>query len=111
YSYAHRSGVHRARGLLPNLQELSRAHRAFVADYGLRAHGVLPSGEGSEGISHALLAEQYALPGQLIAGTDSHTPHSGALGFIVYGVATTEIASSFMTGIVRMAVPEVLRVE
>ena len=111
YSYAHRSRVHIERGLLPQVHELSRAHREFVADYGLRSHGYLPGGEGSEGISHALMAEQYALPGQLIVGTDSHTPHSGALGCLAFGVGTTDIANSMVTGAVRITVPEVLRIE
>ncbi len=34
------------------------------------------------------MAERYALPGQLIVGTDSHTPHSGALGCVAFGVGT-----------------------
>ena len=96
---------------MPQLAELSRAHRAFTAEFGLRDHGYLPGGEGSEGISHALMAEQYALPGQLIAGTDSHTPHSGALGCLAFGVGTTDIANAMVTGAVRITVPEVLRVE
>ncbi|MGO4572605.1 aconitase family protein [Microvirga sp. 2TAF3] len=110
-TYAHRSRVHIERGLLPRVHELSRVHREFVADYGLRSHGYLPGGEGSEGISHALVAEQYALPGQLIVGTDSHTPHSGALGCLAFGVGTTDIANSMITGAVRITVPEVLRIE
>ena len=65
YSYVHRSWAHVERGLLPQVRELSRAHRDFVADHGLRAHGYLPDGPGSEGISHAMMAEMYALPGQL----------------------------------------------
>jgi 3-isopropylmalate/(R)-2-methylmalate dehydratase large subunit len=111
YSYAHRSEAHLRRGLLHQVRELSAAHRAFVAEHGLRDHGYLSSGEGSEGISHALMAEQYALPGQLIVGTDSHTPHSGALGCLAFGVGTTDMANAMVTRLVRLAVPEVLRVE
>ncbi len=111
YSYAHRSQAHVARGLLPQVRALSDAHRAFAAEHGLRDHGYLPGGEGSEGISHALMAEQYALPGQLIVGTDSHTPHSGALGCLAFGVGTTDMANAMVTGAVRLRVPEVLRVE
>ena len=111
YSYAHRSAAHVARGLLPQVRALSEAHRAFVAEHGLRDHGYLPNGEGSEGISHALMAEQYALPGQLIAGTDSHTPHSGALGCLAFGVGTTDMANAMTTSAVRLAVPSVLRIE
>jgi len=111
YSYAHRSQAHVTRGLLPHVRALSEAHRAFVAEHGLRDHGYLPGGEGSEGISHALVAERYALPGQLIVGTDSHTPHSGALGCLAFGVGTTDIANAMVTGAVRLRVPDVLRIE
>ncbi|MEZ5728308.1 MAG: aconitase family protein [Burkholderiaceae bacterium] len=109
-SYAHRSELHLRNGLIPNLRELSSAHREFVAAAGLRSHGVLPEGEGSEGISHAMMAEQYALPGQVVAGTDSHTPHSGALGCLAYGVGTTDMAAAMLTGAVRITWPESLRV-
>ncbi len=111
YSYAHRSEVHARRGLLAPLAALGEGHRAFAARFGLRNHGRLPEGEGSEGISHALVAERYALPGQLIVGTDSHTPHSGALGCLAYGVGTTDMANAMVTGAARLRVPETLRVE
>jgi 3-isopropylmalate/(R)-2-methylmalate dehydratase large subunit len=110
-TYAHRSAAHVAGGLLQGVAGLSKAHRAFVAAHGLRDHGPLPGGEGSEGISHARVAESYALPGQLVVGTDSHTPHSGALGCVAFGVGTTDIAHAFVTGAVRFTMPEVLRVE
>jgi 3-isopropylmalate/(R)-2-methylmalate dehydratase large subunit len=110
-SYVHRSPVHVKGGLIPSVRELSTAHREFVADYGLRSHGYLPTGEGSEGISHAMMAESYALPGQVLVGTDSHTPHSGALGCVAFGVGTTDMANSMVTGAVRLTMPEVLRVE
>lgn len=108
YSYAGRSPAHR--GVLGEVRALSQAHRAFVAEHGIRDHGYLP-GVGSEGISHALMAERYALPGQLIVGTDSHTPHSGALGCLAFGVGTTDMANAMLTGAARLVVPEVLRVE
>ena len=110
-SYVERSPVHVSQGLVPNVRRLSHAHRAFVARHGLRDHGYAAGGEGSQGISHAMVAERYALPGQLIAGTDSHTPHSGALGCLAFGVGTTEMANAFLTGGVRMGRPEVLRIE
>ena len=93
------------------VRALSAAHRAFVAEHGLRDHGYLPGGAGSEGISHALMAERYALPGALIVGTDSHTPHSGALGCLAFGVGTTDMANAMLTGVARLVVPEVLRIE
>ncbi len=117
-SYVHRSPVHVDQGLVGGVQRLSQAHRAFVRRFGLADHGYLhpleagdPGNQGSEGISHALVAERYALPGQLIVGTDSHTPHSGALGCVAYGVGSTDMANAFVTGLARFTMPEVLRVE
>ena len=109
YSYTHLSRAHRS--LMPHVRELSRAHRDFVAAHGLRHHGYLDDGPGSQGISHALMAERYAKPGELIVGTDSHTPHSGALGCVAFGVGTTDIANAFMTGVVRIVMPECIKVE
>ncbi|MCT4370819.1 hypothetical protein CLG85_011015 [Yangia mangrovi] len=62
-SYAHRSPTHLKLGLLPQVRELSEAHRAFGKEYGLTDHGYLLGEDGSEGISHAMMAESYALPG------------------------------------------------
>ncbi len=58
-----------------------------------------------------MMAEHYALPGQLVAGTDSHTPHSGALGCAAFGVGTTDMANAFLTGAVRLTMPQTLRIE
>ena len=118
-SYVHRSPVHVGNGLVGNVRALSGAHRAFVERYRLASHGYLqpqlaagdPGNTGSQGISHAMMAEQYALPGQLIVGTDSHTPHSGALGSVAYGVGTTDMANAFVTGATRLMMPEVMRIE
>ena len=110
-SYAQRSPLHVGQGLVAGARRLSAAHRAFAAKHGLVDHGCRAEGEGSEGISHALVAERYARPGMLIVGTDSHTPHSGALGCVAFGVGTTDMANAFVTGAVRFALPEVLRVE
>ena len=42
-------------------------------------------GPGS-GIIHQVVLEQYAFPGALIIGTDSHTPNAGGLGACAVGV-------------------------
>ena len=116
-SYVHRSPVHLKYGLVGGVKALSLAHRNFARRHALKDHGYLqhldagdPNNTGSEGISHALMAENYALPGQLIAGTDSHTPHSGAVGCVAFGVGTTDMANAFVTGAVRFTMPETLRV-
>ncbi|WP_133649084.1 aconitase family protein [Paraburkholderia flava] len=98
-------------GLLPGVANLTEGHTSFARDYPVRSHGALPDGTGSEGICHSLMAERYALPGQIVAGTDSHTPHSGALGCLAFGAGATEIANSWVTGYVRCKIPETLRIE
>jgi 3-isopropylmalate/(R)-2-methylmalate dehydratase large subunit len=110
-SYVDESPVHLSQGLVQPARALGTAHRAFAQRHGLQDFGPLPAGPGSQGISHALVAERYALPGQLVVGTDSHTPHSGALGCVAFGVGTTEMANAFVTGAVRLGMPQVLRVE
>jgi 3-isopropylmalate/(R)-2-methylmalate dehydratase large subunit len=101
---------HRAMGLLAVAEGLKPAQEAFCARHGIRLHGELPDGSGSEGICHALMAERYARPGQVVVGTDSHTPHAGALGCLAFGVGTTDIACAWVTGDVRVTVPPTLRV-
>ncbi|SDZ70728.1 3-isopropylmalate/(R)-2-methylmalate dehydratase large subunit [Variovorax sp. YR266] len=110
-SYVHRSIAHTRAGLLPAVQNVVREHRKFGEEYGLIAHGLLADGVGSEGISHPMMSERYALPGQIIVGTDSHTTHSGALGCLAFGVGSTEMANALVTGLVRITVPASLRVE
>jgi 3-isopropylmalate/(R)-2-methylmalate dehydratase large subunit len=101
---------HRARGLLEVAGRMKDVQEAFCARHGIRLHGELPDGDGSEGICHSLMAERYALPGQVVAGTDSHTPHAGALGCLAFGVGTTDIANAWITGDVRVTVPPTVRV-
>ncbi len=116
-SYVEESPAHVLGGLVPNVHRMVQAQRDFAGEYGLRSHRTLTEAEaraddGSNvaGISHAMMAEHYALPGQLIVGTDSHTPHSGALGCVAFGVGTTDMANAFVTGAVRMTVPPSLRI-
>jgi len=54
--------------------------------------------------------ETYALPGQLNVGSDSHTPHVGAMGCIAFGIGTTDVFNSWTTKDVRVKVPESLQV-
>jgi aconitate hydratase len=42
--------------------------------------------ESGAGIIHQVVLEHYAFPGQLIIGTDSHTPNAGGLGACAVGV-------------------------
>jgi len=53
-------------------------------------------GPGS-GIIHQVVLEQYAFPGGMMVGTDSHTPNAGGLGMIAVGVGGAD-AVDVMTG-------------
>ncbi|MFP1732080.1 aconitase family protein [Lonsdalea quercina] len=109
--YMYQSKVHIDQGLTEDLEHLLAAHRSFTREWGLIAHCYNPDGDGAEGISHALMAERHALPGQLIIGTDSHTPHCGALGCLSVGVGSTDMAASMVTGAFCLAPPEMVKVE
>jgi len=117
-TYVAESPAHRKAGLVPKMQAMVGAQREFVARHHLRFHRTLDDEEAARddggavaGISHAVMAERYALPGQVVVGTDSHTPHSGALGCVAFGVGTTDMANAFATGAIRMTMAPVLRVE
>ncbi|MFJ2991996.1 aconitase family protein [Pandoraea sp. NPDC087047] len=90
--------------LMDAARRLGAVQREFCARHDLRLHG-RAAGGGSEGICHALMLERYALPGQAIVGTDSHTPHCGAVGAFAFGVGATEMANAWLTGDARLAVP------
>ena len=42
--------------------------------------------EPGSGIIHQVVLENYAIPGAMMIGTDSHTPNAGGLGMIAIGV-------------------------
>jgi len=50
------------------------------------------------GIIHQIILENYAFPGGMIIGTDSHTPNAGGLGMIAVGVGGAD-AADVMTGL------------
>ncbi|MCL1932605.1 MAG: aconitate hydratase [Candidatus Azobacteroides sp.] len=49
------------------------------------------------GIIHQVVLENYAFPGGMMIGTDSHTPNAGGLGMIAVGVGGAD-ASDVMSG-------------
>nr|MDQ2694542.1 aconitate hydratase [Pseudomonadota bacterium] len=44
------------------------------------------------GVSHPLHMERFGVPGQTLAGSDSHTPAAGALGMLAIGAGGLEVA-------------------
>ncbi|HUE77713.1 MAG TPA: aconitase family protein, partial [Longimicrobiales bacterium] len=98
-------------GLLDVATQLKDKQQEFAEKQGIRLYGErLGARLGSEAICHSKMLEEYAEPGQVIVGTDSHTPHSGAIGCIAFGVGTTAIFNSWITRDVRVSVPPSFRV-
>ncbi len=100
----------RAMGLLDLATQLKFKQEEFARQRGIRLHGELRDRKGSEGICHSIVLESYALPGQIVVGSDSHTPHSGAIGALAFGIGTTDVFNSWITRDVRARVPESVQV-
>lgn len=80
--------------------------RDFAREQNLKHY--YPVGKG--GIEHALLPELgIVLPGDLIAGADSHTCTYGALGAASFGVGSTDLAACMITGKLWLRVPESMK--
>lgn len=62
------------------------------------------------GIIHQVVLENYAFPGGMMVGTDSHTPNAGGLGMIAVGVGGAD-AVDVMTGMGwELKVPRIIGV-
>jgi 3-isopropylmalate/(R)-2-methylmalate dehydratase large subunit len=97
-------------GLLDLATQLKLKQQDFSKKQGIKLHGELTDRKGSEGICHSIVLESYALPGQLNIGSDSHTPHVGAIGCVAFGIGTTDVFNSWITKDVRVKVPESVKV-
>jgi len=63
------------------------------------------------GIIHQVIFENYAFPGAMMIGTDSHTPNAGGLGMVAIGVGGAD-AVDVMSGMpLELKMPKILGVE
>jgi 3-isopropylmalate/(R)-2-methylmalate dehydratase large subunit len=98
-------------GLLDVANQLEVKQREFSEKQGITLYGEQKGHVmGSEAICHSKILEEYAEPGMLIIGSDSHTPHAGAIGCVAFGVGTTAIFNSWVTKDVRARVPRSFKV-
>ncbi len=97
-------------GLLDLATQLKFKQADFAKQQGIKLHGELTDRKGSEGICHSVMLETYALPGQVNVGSDSHTPHVGAIGCIAFGIGTTDVFNSWITKDVRVKIPESVKI-
>ena len=98
-------------GLLDVANQLEAKQREFAERQEIRLYGEQQGHVmGSEAICHSKILEDYAEPGMLVIGTDSHTPHAGAIGALAFGVGTTAIFNSWITRDVRARIPPSFKV-
>jgi 3-isopropylmalate/(R)-2-methylmalate dehydratase large subunit len=78
--------------------------RNFVADQNIsRFH------DAGEGICHQLMSD-YARPGMIIVGSDSHTCTAGAFNAFAAGIDRTETAGLWKNGETWFRVPETIKI-
>lgn len=62
------------------------------------------------GIIHQTVLENYAAPGLMMLGTDSHTPNAGGLGAIAIGVGGADAVDALVDAPWELKAPKVLNV-
>lgn len=99
-------------GLREQARKLAVVQEHFSSAQGIRLYAEVQNavGRGSHAICHNAVIEDIALPGQVVAGTDSHTCMAGVLGCFAFGVGSTDMANAWYTRDVRVRVPESVRV-
>ena len=74
-----------------------------------KRYGVHVSRQGN-GICHAVQVARFGVPGKLLMGGDSHTPHGGSIGMLCIGVGGMDVATA-MTGVpMHLKMPQIIRV-
>ncbi|KAI4147458.1 MAG: hypothetical protein LQ340_005545, partial [Diploschistes diacapsis] len=63
------------------------------------------------GIIHQTVLENYAAPGLMMLGTDSHTPNAGGLGSIAIGVGGADAVDALVDAPWELKAPRILGVE
>ncbi|MDD1674861.1 MAG: 3-isopropylmalate dehydratase/homoaconitate hydratase family large subunit [Methanomicrobiales archaeon] len=84
--------------------DLQAELRAFA-----REKGMCFSDAGT-GICHQLMGEGEVLPGQVVAGADSHTCTLGAFGAFATGMGATDLAGIWASGATWFRVPETIAI-
>jgi aconitate hydratase len=72
-------------------------------------YGIFFSKPGN-GICHQIHLERFAKPGEILLGSDSHTPNAGAIGMIAIGVGGLDVALAMAGEPYYLKMPEVVRV-
>lgn len=95
---------------IPAPKESSAVNHSVIRRFA-REQGIGHFFDINYGICHQVFVEQgFAMPGKLVAGSDSHTPTYGALGAFATGIGRSEAAAIWATGEMWFQVPETLKI-
>ena len=84
-------------------------HR-IIRDF-VREQGIPYFFDVGRGICHQVLVEEgLALPGEVVLGSDSHTPHAGVMGAFGAGIGRSEMASIWALGDLWLRVPQSIKI-
>ncbi len=75
-----------------------------------KKHGIYFSKPGN-GICHQVHLERFAVPGDTLLGSDSHTPTCGGMGMLAIGAGGLDVAVAMAGGEYRILMPAVVNVE
>jgi aconitate hydratase len=79
--------------------------QSIAAKYGLKLS------RAGNGICHQVHVERFAVPGQTLLGSDSHTPTCGGLGMLAIGAGGLDVAVAMAGTPFYLNAPKVLKVE
>ena len=74
-----------------------------------KKHGIYYSRPGN-GICHQVHLERFAVPGQTLLGSDSHTPTCGGLGMLAIGAGGLDVAIAMGGGAYNIPTPRILEI-
>ncbi|MCK4241110.1 MAG: aconitate hydratase, partial [Candidatus Atribacteria bacterium] len=75
-----------------------------------KKYGIFFSRPGN-GICHQVHLERFAIPGQTLLGSDSHTPTAGGMGMLAIGAGGMDVAVAMSNGEYCMTMPKIVKVE
>ncbi|MBE3091099.1 MAG: aconitate hydratase [Candidatus Atribacteria bacterium] len=74
-----------------------------------KKYGIYYSKPGN-GICHQVHLERFAIPGQTLLGSDSHTPTAGGMGMLAIGAGGMDVAVAMARGEYDITMPRIVKV-
>ena len=81
---------------------------AFIQSVAAK-YGIVFSKPGN-GICHQLHLERFAKPGDVLIGSDSHTPTGGGMGMIAIGAGGLDVAVGMAKGTYHLKMPRIINI-